>query len=495
MSLIGSNNEEKIWNYLYAKIGNAHGVASLMGNLFCESGLKPNNLENTGNARLGMTDEEYTAAVDSGVYTKDQFVYDGFGFSLPQWTWHGRKKAFYEYAKSKNKSIGDLEVALEFLYKELSESYPSVLNTLKNATSVLEASNAVLLNYERPADQSVAVQNKRASYGQKYYDKYAKSEVKAVNEFKMRTTKPEAGNKYYITKSMGGWSDAIQGSPVDPDCNVLSNCVGYAYGRFNEIGGWGYCRYLRPVNAEMFMQYKGDLETGMTPKVGACMVWQRGATLNGSDGAGHVAIVEKVINGNEIITSESGWGSSAFWTQTRKVGNGNWGQNSTYTFLGFIYNPAECCKNGNVVTTIQPTINNNVGSPTDTIYVVKRGDMLSTIAAKYGMTYQELAAYNGIANPNLIDVGQRIRIPNSSVETPRVETWTPKVGDVVVYNGNKHYVNANAAVGSSCKGGTATITNIYQLGKTKHPYHLVKVAGSGATVHGWVDEGSFTKAW
>lgn len=161
-----------------------------------------------------------------------------------------------------------------------------------------------------------------------------------MKEFKIRSTKPEAGNKYYITKSKGGYSVAIVGSPTDKDCNVLSNCVGYAYGRFNEIGGYGYCKYLYPTNAENFMQYRGDCEVGMTPKIGACMVWQRGATLSGSDGAGHVAIVEKVISDTEIITSESGWNSAAFWTQRRVKGNGNWGQNSAYKFLGFIYNPA-----------------------------------------------------------------------------------------------------------------------------------------------------------
>ena len=160
--------------------------------------------------------------------------------------------------------------------------------------------------------------------------------------FKMRTSKPEAGNKYYITKANGGYSDAIKGSPTDKDCDVLSNCVGYAYGRFNEIGGYGYCKYLRPVNAENFIQYKGtSLKTGQTPKLGACMVWQKGATLNGSDGAGHVAIVEKVVSDTEVYTSESGWGSSnPFWNKTRTKGNGNWGQGAAYKFLGFIYNPA-----------------------------------------------------------------------------------------------------------------------------------------------------------
>ena len=166
-------NEKKIWNFFKSKGLNDYGISGLMGNLYAESGLKPNNLENIGNTKLGMTDDEYTRAVDNETYTKEQFIYDGFGYSLPQWTWHARKKDYYEYVKSKNKSIGDFDTALEFLYKELSESYPSVLKTLKTATSVKEASNAVLLKYECPADQSVSVQNKRASYGQNYYNKYA----------------------------------------------------------------------------------------------------------------------------------------------------------------------------------------------------------------------------------------------------------------------------------------------------------------------------------
>jgi hypothetical protein len=62
---------------------------------------------------------------------------------------------------------------LEYTWSEFEKNYSGMLNTLKNATSVLEASNAVLLKFERPADQSVAAQNKRASYGQTYYDKYA----------------------------------------------------------------------------------------------------------------------------------------------------------------------------------------------------------------------------------------------------------------------------------------------------------------------------------
>lgn len=57
-------------------------------------------------------------------------------------------------------------------------------------------------------------------------------------------------------------------------------------------------------------------------------------------------------------------------------------------------------------------------------YTVKRGDTISGIARKYGTTYQKLASYNGIANPNVISVGQIIRIPGSGTRT-----YTVKAGD------------------------------------------------------------------
>ena len=82
--LIGKNNEEKIWNFLYEKIGNEYGVASMMGNLQAESNLNPKNMENYYESRLGFTDETYVQAIDNGTYTKDQFIYDQCGFSI-QW--------------------------------------------------------------------------------------------------------------------------------------------------------------------------------------------------------------------------------------------------------------------------------------------------------------------------------------------------------------------------------------------------------------------------
>ncbi len=165
-----SNNESTIWNFLKAKGLNDYAIAGVMGNLYAESGLLPNNLQNTYNTKLGVTDAVYTANVDSGSYTK--FVKDSAGYGLAQWTYWSRKQNLLNYAKECGKSIGDLQMQLEFLWKEM-QGYTSVMSVLKAATSVKAASDVFLVQFERPADQSDTAKTKRAGYGQTYYNKYA----------------------------------------------------------------------------------------------------------------------------------------------------------------------------------------------------------------------------------------------------------------------------------------------------------------------------------
>lgn len=70
-----------------------------------------------------------------------------------------------------------------------------------------------------------------------------------------------------------------------------------------------------------------------------------------------------------------------------------------------------------------------------TVYTVKKGDTLSRIAAKYGTTYQAIAAYNGIKNPNAIRVGQKIKIPASTAPAALKKGDRVKVLNAVTYDG------------------------------------------------------------
>lgn len=152
----------------------------------------------------------------------------------------------------------------------------------------------------------------------------------------MRTTRPEENNKYYLLQKFGGYAQGIAGS--NGGKTVLPNCAGYAACRFNEYnqtGGMKYFAWWR--NAEYFYEdgKKQGLKVGSTPKAGAILCWEGiGAA------AGHVAFVEEVKADGSIITSESAWGGTAFYTMHRYREGGNWGMNTkAYKFTGFIYSP------------------------------------------------------------------------------------------------------------------------------------------------------------
>ena len=165
-------NDKKIWEFLMDKIQNPYGVAALMGNLYVESKLNPKDLQGSYERKLGMSDDEYTDLVDKGSYTRDMFINDQAGYGLAQWTYWSRKEALYDYAKTEDTSIGNLDMQLMFLWKEL-QSYKTVLTTLKTASDVREASDIVVKRYEKPKNQTEPYLANRAKYGQEFYNKYA----------------------------------------------------------------------------------------------------------------------------------------------------------------------------------------------------------------------------------------------------------------------------------------------------------------------------------
>ena len=173
-SLPTTNYEKVIWDYLMDKLGNEYAVAGLMGNLYAESALRPNNLQNSYEDSLGYSDESYTAAVDSGSYSKNSFVNDDAGYGLAQWTHWSRKQALYEMYKSgAYSSIASIELQLDYLWYELENDFEGVLEALYSASSVRKASDVVLHDFENPANQSTSVEEKREEYGRYYYNKYA----------------------------------------------------------------------------------------------------------------------------------------------------------------------------------------------------------------------------------------------------------------------------------------------------------------------------------
>lgn len=239
--------ENIIWSYLMDEIGNAYGVAGLMGNLQAESGLSPLNVEN----RSGINDIAYTVSVDDLSYSAEKFAHDGYGYGLAQWTYWSRKAALYQWQKSRGLSICEIYGQLSFLMHELETSYKGVLSILLTAQSVKQASDIVLTQFERPRDQSEKAKERRAELGNKIYARHTgipknpipaepNSDVMPVAEFIAKLKLAHDVSNYYnnkfpyncgyydgqrysfdcwnlIKSILGGWSDTkVLGSYVSP---------------------------------------------------------------------------------------------------------------------------------------------------------------------------------------------------------------------------------------------------------------------------------------
>lgn len=165
-----ANNAIIIRDFLRAQGLSDFAVFGMMGNMQAESGLNPRNMENSYEKKLGFTDDTYIAAVDGGAYAN--FATDRCGFGLCQWTAQNRKAGLLDLAKRRGKSIGDINIQLEWLWAELSGAYIGVLNGIKAAHSIREASDIVLTRFECPADQSERAKQNRAALGETLYAQY-----------------------------------------------------------------------------------------------------------------------------------------------------------------------------------------------------------------------------------------------------------------------------------------------------------------------------------
>ena len=254
-------------------------------------------------------------------------------------------------------------------------------------------------------------------------------------EFKPRLNAPSTNDKNYIHYTKKGYNYCI----LITGNSCLPNCVGYAWGRWREILGKKH--NLSRANAENWYGNNDGYKRGKLPKLGAVICWQKGATLKGSDGAGHVAIVEQINSNGSIVISNSGYKSKRFWTQKIKppynIGTG-------YKFQGFIYLP------------IDFTSDEKETSNSNNVYTVKSGDTLSSIAKKYNTTWQKIYEVNKKvigSNPNLIRVGIKLTIPK---EQQNINYYVVKSGDTLssiakkynttwqkIYNDNRGNIGTN----------------------------------------------------
>jgi hypothetical protein len=118
--------------------------------------------------------------------------------------------------------------------------------------------------------------------------------------------------------------------------SVLPNCVGYAWGRWIEL--LGKRPNLHKGNAENWWLQTDGYERSEFPKLGAVICWRKGKVMDGSDGAGHVAVVENILADGSVVTSNSNYAGTRFYMRTIKP---PYNIGTTYMFQGFILPPIE----------------------------------------------------------------------------------------------------------------------------------------------------------
>lgn len=431
--------EAQIWDKLKSFGFNDFAAAGIMANLFAESRLNADNFQNSGNKKLNLTDEQYTAAVDSGVY--QNFVHDGMGYGLAQWTYWSRKQGLLNYAKSAGTSIGDPDMQLDFFWREI-QGYRSVMSELKDAGSVRAASDAMLLGYEKPADQSEAVRKKRALYGQAYYDRYAGKGQTAAGQIteggKEKMAETQVREK--IVAIMRGWIGLKRAdkshAPIidtynshtplprgyrvtykDDYCAATVSAAAIKVGYTDIMPVECSCSKLIEQAKSMGIWQENDAYVP-SPADLILYDWQDGPNFAIADNKGaadHVGMVEKVV-GTTITIMEGNMNSGIVGRRTLVV-NGRY-------IRGYI------CPQ----------------------YFLKATSASETVSGVVAGTVNASSNY--------------------------------KVGDIVQFAGGKHYKSANATSGSTARPGTAKITAI--SANATHPYHVIHTDNT-SNVYGWVD--------
>lgn len=175
--------KREIYLQLKAAGMNHNGACAIMGNFQAESALRANNVED----RAPYSDADYTAMVDNGSYSAEQFRKDGYGYGLYQITYPQRKANFLAFCKARGKSIADESTQVAFAVKELTAEYPTLWTYLQVTTNLYKATERVCKEFERPAINNV---EERYSHAQNFSREFSGTaptqdeldEIEAINQ-------------------------------------------------------------------------------------------------------------------------------------------------------------------------------------------------------------------------------------------------------------------------------------------------------------------------
>ena len=216
-------------------LGNLQGEASDFDSQSVEGMSNPNSYLR----KLGLTEEEYTRRADSGVPTFNgkYFVKDSTGYGIVQWTWWARKKNLLDFAKSRGVSVGDLDMQIAFMLKELQTQYTPTWKILTTTDSIAKAVQICVTNYEKPDKQSEAIARRTG-----YANSWAKLIINGTTELeKPNPTEPEDKNDSFDRKKLIACALAEVGYIEKRNATMLDDKIANA-------GSANYTKYARDLD-------------------------------------------------------------------------------------------------------------------------------------------------------------------------------------------------------------------------------------------------------
>ena len=190
-------------NYVDDRGYSVAAVCGILANMEAESAFKSNNLQNTYESKLEMTDEEYTKAVDSGEYT--EFASDSAGYGLCQWTSSGRKQGLLDMSQETERSIGDMTLQADYLEYELLNGYKGTYDYLHDEESVpntdegaYNAGYYFCSKFERPANTEQSAIKRGNLAKNTYWEEYKDYQSPSAADFTGMKVNPETGRVQYM---------------------------------------------------------------------------------------------------------------------------------------------------------------------------------------------------------------------------------------------------------------------------------------------------------
>ena len=187
-------NYQHIYNRLRQAGLTEAAALGFLGNWQQESGCETNRIQNDFDP-FRTTSKTYTARVESGQISRQEFGRDQKGYGLAQWTYvneartAGRKFDLFDFWQRSGKALDDLDMQIDFALWELHHGYAGVWGDLVACTDLWSATDIICRRYEQPANNNVGT---RCGYAQEIQKQI---NVDAWQQAEDPATEPEEGGQ------------------------------------------------------------------------------------------------------------------------------------------------------------------------------------------------------------------------------------------------------------------------------------------------------------